>query len=799
MAMKSRRMHEQGLAEAALKAGEYEKAGALFETVVSAQPENHQAWFGLGDIAFRIGDLESALTLLEHAANLDTKSARYKMRLGELCCRAGLAEQGVAQLEQASALAPGDSDVACALSGAYVAVGNWAGAKKVLGRVVGKKGAQAGHFCLRGMAAQHLGELDEALADFKTAARLDPGYADAWLSLADLFRQKGELDKALPSVLQALALSPASFAVLCMAADIEMARGNSREAVGYLRRAIEIQADSAEAWAKLGIALVLCGDSIPAIDALEKAHTLGVAEDWVYEHMGLLFTKSGQIDIARENLEMAVERQPKNLNAWNTLIVVYTKLGLSEKARQAAERVLAINPQHVNALLNLGSWYSDQARGDEALAQYRKALAINPQSAIAYVNSLWVLVHSSEASAADVLKLAREFDRNLCVGHRRTNSFPSRDRNPGRKLRIGWLSSDFRTHPVAAFVLPFLDKFDRQKIQTVVYYNSPSADEVTARSRAAADLWRDVLSLGDDSLADLIESDEIDILVDLNGNTEGNRLLAVARKPAPIVVTWLGFPGTSGMSAVDYILVPPDPVLTAGQWCSETPWPLPDCYGVRTGIPDVPILPGLPCERTGQPFTFGCLNNFRKVSQETIRLWAEILRQVPDSRLIVVARGGTDGTLVSYIHDQFGRHGVAPERLVIKGIQPQLAYFNSYNEIDLGLDPFPFNGGTTGYDSLWMGVPYITWPGDMLVSRMGKAILENVGFSELVVDSAAAYVARAVELAANHERLRGFRDGLRERMQASPLMDAPRLARGLEVVFRGMWESWLGATPELGQ
>lgn len=156
----------------------------------------------------------------------------------------------------------------------------------------------------------------------------------------------------------------------------------------------------------------------------------------------------------------------------------------------------------------------------------------------------------------------------------------------------------------------------------------------------------------------LIESDEIDILVDLNGNTEGNRLLAVARKPAPIVVTWLGFPGTSGMSAVDYILVPPDPVLTAGQWCSETPWPLPDCYGVRTGIPDVPILPGLPCERMGQPFTFGCLNNFRKVSQETIRLWAEILRQVPDSRLIVVARGGTDGTLVSYIHDQFGRHGV---------------------------------------------------------------------------------------------------------------------------------------------
>jgi predicted O-linked N-acetylglucosamine transferase (SPINDLY family) len=790
--MKLRRMHEQGLAEAAMKAGDYEKAGALFETIVSAQPENHQAWFGLGDIAFRIGDLESALPILEHAANLEPKSARYKKRLGELYCRGGLLEQGVDLLEQAHRLLPSDTEMTCALSGAYVAAGNWAGAKKLLGQVVRKKDAQAGHFCLRGMAAQHLGELDEALADFKTAARLDPGFADAWLSLADLFRLKNETDKATSCIQQALGLSPASFAVLSMAGDIEMAKGNSREAVGYFGRAIEVKADSPEAWAKLGIALVLCGDAVPAIDALEKAHELGVAEDWIYEHMGLLFTKSGQIDVARENLEMAVERQPENLNAWNTLIVVYTKLGLSEKARQAAERVLAINPEHVNALLNLGSWYSDQARGEEALAQYRKALAVNPESATAYVNSLWVLVHSSEATAADVLALAREFDRNLCARHRRENTFSGRNRDPNRKLRIGWLSSDFRTHPVAAFVLPFLDKFDAAKIENVVYYNSPSVDEITVRSRVAADLWREVLSLGDDSLADLIESDEIDILVDLNGNTEGNRLLAVARKPAPIIVTWLGFPGTSGMSAVDYILVPPDPVLEAGQWCNETPWPLPECYGVRTGIPNVAILPGLPCERSGNPFTFGCLNNFRKVSQETIRLWAEILKRVPDSRLVVVARGGTDGALVSYIHAQFGRYGIAAERLVIKGIQPQLAYFNSYNEIDLGLDPFPFNGGTTGYDSIWMGVPYITWPGDMLVSRMGKAILENVGLHQLVADSAENYVARAVELAMDKATLNALRAGLREKMLSSPLMDAPRLARGLEAAFRGMWLRWIG-------
>lgn len=786
-----RRMHEQGLAEMAAKAGDFEKAGELFEIVVSAQPENHRAWCGLGEIATHVGDAESARVFFEHAVGLSPDTASYRQRLGEACCRMGELGEGVAQLERALALAPKDSAVACALSGAYVASDNWSGARRILDKVLAAgKGLLPAHYCLRGMALQHLGELDAALTDFKQAARMDTGYAEAWLSLADLYRVREEIDKAAPCAQQALALAPDSANVALACGDIELAQGNSRRAADFFRRAIELGIDTPHVWAKLGIALVQCGDTIPAIDAMEKAHELGVSDDWIFEHMGLLFTTRGQLDVARENLEMAVARQPENLGAWNTLIVVYTKLGLSDKARLAAETILAVDPRHVNALLNLGSWYSDQARNVEALAEYRKALAVNPKSATAYVNSLWVLVHSSESSAKDVLQLAREFDAHLCRPYLRVDNFPGRDRRRERKLRIGWLTSDFRTHPVAAFVLPFLDKFDPEQVESVVYYNSPAVDEVTQRCRAAVSRWREVVSVGDEELARLIESDEVDILVDLNGNTEGNRLLAVARKPAPVVVTWLGFPGTSGMSAIDYIIVPPDPVLEAGAWCSETPWPLPDCYGVRTGIPDVPILPGLPCERTGRPFTFGCLNNFRKASQETIRLWADILNRVPDSRLVVVARGGRDGTLISYIHQQFGRHGVRPERLEILGIQPQLAYFGSYNDIDLGLDPFPFNGGTTGYDSIWMGVPYVTLPGDMLVSRMGKAILENVGLGQLVATDKDDYVSRAIALAADRERLKAMRAGLRERMLVSPLMDAPRMARSLERAFRSMWERW---------
>lgn len=792
--MAGRRMHELGLAQSALKAGNLEQAGALFEVVVGAQPECDEAWSGLGEIAQRLGDWESAHAFYSHAVELRPRSSRYRRQRGALLSQSGLLGDAIAELELAMKLAPEDRETACALSGAYVAAGRWGAAREILTRVCSSKSAEAGHFCLKGMAAQHLGDLDEALVDFRKAARLDPSFAEAWHSLADVYRLKGDLLKATDGITHALLLSPGNFGMLVTAGHIESAKGNARKAADFFRQAVETNGDSPMAWACLAIALVHSGEAFLAIDALERAYQLGVSEDWVYEHTGLLFTTRGQLDAARENLELAVERQPDNLNAWNTLIVVYTKLGCSEKARDAAERVLTLNPRHVNALLNLGSWYSDQARNAEALVEYRKALEINPQSATAYINSLWVLVHSSEANAQDVLNLAREFNRNLCEHHARHHSFPARDRNPSKKLRIGWLTSDLRTHPVGAFVLPFLDKFDASYIENTVYFNSPSADDVTARCKAVVERWRDVLALGDDELADAIEADEIDILVDLNGNTGGNRLLAVARKPAPVVVTWLGFPGTSGMSAIDYILIPPDPVLEAGQWCSERPWPLPDCYGVRNGIPDISVQPGLPCERTGRPFTYGCLNNFRKASQRTIDLWAEILRRAPDSRLVLVARGGTDGALRTYIHDQFEQRGVEPDRLEIRGILPQADYFASYNDIDFGLDPFPFNGGTTGYDSIWMGVPYVTWPGDMLVSRMGKAILDNVGLSELVVNSAEAYVETAVDMARDRERLLQLRSNLRSRMQESPLMNSERFARGLEEAFRGMWMGWCQAS-----
>jgi predicted O-linked N-acetylglucosamine transferase (SPINDLY family) len=788
-------------AQKALTRKDYASAGALFEEVVTLMPQAHAGWFGLGEVATGIDQTDSATTFFEHAVQLHPDNARYRQRLGETLARLGQVKNGLEHLLAAHRLTPKDPGVLCSLSGGYVKAGNWQKAKTVLQQVVRLPHPLAAHYCLLGLACQHLGELDEALAAFNKATTLTPRFPDTWLSLGHLHLQKQQLEQAETCAQKLHNLAPQSASTADLAGELAMARGNHREAANFFRQAAEQTANSApeqekaQAQTKLAIALVLCGDALPAIDAMERAHQLGVCEDWILEKLGFMFTVKHRSAAARENLEMAVERNPDNLNAWNTLIVIYARQGESEKVRQAVDTILAKDPDNVFALSNLAGWYNDQGRHDEALELLARACNIDPLNHGPYSKALWIMLSASSARAADILALARSMDAHIFRPLLHQDDFADRDRSPSRRLRIGWLSSDMCQHPVAAFVLPFLLHINHDVLETFIYYNRSEEDSVTRRIKPCADKWRDVVDIGDSALAELIRGDEIDILIELNGYTENNRVAAAAHKPAPIQVAWLGFPGTSGMTAMDYIFVPPDPVLEQRGWSSETPWPLPDCYGVRANISSTPIEPGLPCERLQKPFTFACLNHFRKVSTQALELWSRILVQVPEARLILVAIGGKDDATIQFLKSRFERHGVAPEQLDIRGYVKQEKYFESYNEIDLGLDPFPFNGGTTGYDSIWMGVPFVTFPGEHLSARMGKAILENVGLYELVADSPDAYVNIAVALARDHERLKTLRADLRERMLASPLLDGPRMARSLEAAFRGMWQRWLNNSP----
>ena len=791
--MSVKQKHLLGKAQKALAARDYSHAGALFEQAASLSPEAHQAWFGLGEVAQGIGQQDTAATFFNHAAQLQPENARYHQRLGETLGKLGQIEQSLQQLLAAWQLAPKDAGILCSLSGAYVKAGNWQRARQLLEEAVRLPHPLAAHYCLLGMACQQLGELDEALKTFDKAIRLAPRYPDAWLAFGHLYIEKRNMDKAEACLKNLQELAPEAVSTLDLAGELAWARGNTREAASFYRQAADSAPDDRNIQAKLAVTLIMCGEALAAIDAMERAHALGIPEDWILEKLGTMFAIKYWTPMARENLEMAVERNPDNLSAWNTLLIVYAKSGESEKVRKAANCILEKDPDNIYALMNLSTWHTDQGRHDEALELLARARAHDPSHRGTYSKALWAMVSASSVSTADILQLAQKFDERIFRHLLRGNDFAARNRDPERRLRIGWLSSDMRAHPVAAFVWPFLEHTDREKLETFIYYNFSEEDDITHRIKACAQQWRAVVGIGDDGLADLIEGDEIDILIDLNGFTDGGRSDVIARKPAPIQVSWLGFPGTSGMSAMDYIFIPPDPVLEKPGWSLETPWPLPDCYGARAEISNTAILPGLPCEREGTPFTFACLNHFRKASEKTIELWSRILVQCPQARLILVAIGGRDDETIRYFVSQFERHGVNPAQLEFRGYVARQKYYESYNEIDLGLDPFPYNGGTTGYDSIWMGVPFVTWPGEHLSARMGKAILENVGLSELVAASADDYVNLAVALANDHDRLKRLRANLRERMLQSPLLDGPRMARSLEGAFRGMWRHWCTA------
>ncbi|MCL2589937.1 MAG: tetratricopeptide repeat protein [Betaproteobacteria bacterium] len=788
--MSVKQKHLLAKAQKNLAARDYSRAGALFEELAALSPEAHQAWFGLGEVAQGIGQQDTAATFFSHAVGLQPGNARYRQKLGETLGKLGQVESSLQQLLAARQLAPKDASILCSLSGAYVKAGSWQHARRLLEEVVRLPHPLAAHYCLLGLACQHLGEPDEALKAFNKATTLAPHYPDSWLSLGHLYIEKREMDKADACLKKLQPLASDAFTTFDLAGELAWARGNSREAASFYRQAADSAPDDRNIQAKLAVTLIICGEALAAIDAMSRAHALGMPEDWILEKLGTMFAVKYWTPMARENLEMAVERNPDNLSAWCTLLVLYTSSGESEKIRKTADTILEKDSDNIYALMSLATWHNDQGRHDEALELLARAREKNPHHRGTYSKALWAMVSASSVGAANILKLAQTFDERIFRPLFRGNDFATRNRDPERRLRIGWLSSDMRTHPVAAFIWPFLEHIDREKLETFIYYNFSEEDDITRRIKACAQQWRVVVGIGDDGLADLIEGDEIDILIDLNGFTDGNRTEAAARKPAPIQVTWLGFPGTSGMSSMDYIFIPPDPVLEKPGWSVETPWPLPDCYGARAEISNAAILPGLPCEREPLPFTFACFNHFRKASEKTVELWSRILVQCPQSRLILVAIGGRDDETIRYFASKFERHGVNPEQLEFRGYVARQKYYESYNEIDLGLDPFPYNGGTTGYDSIWMGVPFVTWPGEHLSARMGKAILENVGLHELVASSADDYVNIAVALANDHDRLKRLRANLRERMLTSPLLDGRRMARSLEDAFRGMWQRW---------
>ena len=482
----------------------------------------------------------------------------------------------------------------------------------------------------------------------------------------------------------------------------------------------------------------------------------------------------------------AVSLCPRDANSLNNLGNALRELGQLDEAIACLQSALRFDPAHARAYNNLGNALGDRGSLDEAVACYRKAMQVAPDYARAHSNLLCTLQYCPGVSAAELLAAHVEYDRQQAARLAPNSLHPGRAPFSDRPLRLGFVSPDFGWHPVGHFLLSFLGYFDPQQCQTFLYSDRRAKDDITERLERAAAHWRDVYDLGDDQLAAQIRADQIDILLDLSGHTAGNRLLVFARKPAPVQITWMGYVGTTGLSAMDYLIadrweVPPEDE----PHYREKVLRMPDGYLCYEPFATTPPVRELPALKKGH-VTFGSFNNPVKINRCVVAVWAQIVRRVPGARLMLKYKGFDDRGTRDRLHRLFDEHGVASHRLDLRGWSPHRELLQSYDEVDIALDPFPYSGGLTTCEALWMGVPVVTAPGDTFASRHSLSHLSNVGLTETLAPDRDHYVEVAIGLTRQLEKLATSRRELREQMSKSPLCNGRRFALNLLKLLRGV-------------
>jgi protein O-GlcNAc transferase len=504
-------------------------------------------------------------------------------------------------------------------------------------------------------------------------------------------------------------------------------------------------------------------------------------------NLGFGLKAEGRLDEAIAAYRQAVALKPDFAEAYNNLGNALKEQGRLDEAVVAYRQAIAAKREYSKAFSNLGNALKDKGQIDEAIAALRQAVACDPADVAIGSNLVYALHFHPGYDAEAILSENRRWYERHGRGLASAIGSYENERSANRRLRVGYVSPHFREHCQALFTVPLLAHHDHEQFEIFCYSSVGRPDAVTERLAGYADNWREVGSLSDEGLAGRIREDRIDVLVDLTMHMSQGRPLLMARKPAPVQVAWLAYPSTTGIETIDYRLTDPylDPPGSDGHYCEksirlpETFW----CYDPLTSEPRVNELPAAAAGH----ITFGCLNNFGKVHEAVLVVWARVLRQVEKSRLLLLAEQGDHWQRTI---DRLGREGIDPGRIEFVLPRPRKSYLELYHFIDIGLDSFPCNGHTTSLDSFWMGVPVVSLVGRTAMARAGLCQLTNLGLTELAGQTAEEFVRIAVELARDLPRLGELRSTLRGRMERSALMDAPRFARNIETAYRGMWKNW---------
>lgn len=741
------------------QAGRLADARALYARILAKHPKHADALHFTGLLACQLGQTEEGIALMRESIAVHPSPIYYN-NLGNALREARLLDEAVRAYRRAVELKPDYAEAHNNLGNALRDTGDAAAAMTSCARAIELRPGYAQAFNNLGNALKDLGELDAAIAAYGKAIEAEPAFAEAYLNLGITLQAKGHGDAALECLRETVKLAPHLAIAHDKLAGALMHRGDIEGAIEAYRRVTELTPESAQAHNTLANALNGAARVPEAVPCYERAIAL----------------------------------EPDFADAHHNLANALRRLGAPERALGYARRAIELRNDTPSFHNNLGTILADLGEADAALACYRDALALNPDFGESHTCVLfgqsYVPNWSSETHLAD----ARYFGERMRARATPYTHWPALSDalgHEGRPLRVGFVSADLRKHPVGYFFESVLAQLDRARIEPIAYSNALHSDELTARIKPRFALWRHVAEMDDAALAQRIHDDRIDVLVDLSGHTGRNRLPMFAWRPAPAQVSWLGYFATTGLTEIDFLLADPH-VVPPGEEAQYTEriWRLPDSYLCFT-LPNERIsVASLPALSNGY-VTFGCLNNHKKLNDGVIAVWSRILHAAPRSRLLLKNHQLGEPSIMRETFARFAARGIDDTRLVLEGPSSRDQYFSTYHRVDLALDPFPYPGGTTSVEGLWMGVPVLTRSGDRFLSHLGELVLKTVGLPEWIAADTEDYVARAVAAANDPSSLVALRAGLRERVERSPLADAPRFANHWMTAIEHMWQTKL--------
>ena len=777
------------------QAGQLADAEKIYRQILQHEPSHPHALHRLGIIALQIGKPEAALDLLQRAIQLNQADAQFFVDLGEAhrllerpadaieCYAAALRlepnlvrarvllgallrvqgrhEESAVCIRRALQIEPNNSEAITQLGQTLQAQDKLPEAEACYRRVVvAKPGSAAARFNLAN-CLQAAGDAMQAATVYREAIAIDAGFVDAHNNLGAILKEQGQLNLAAEHYRMAIRLKDDCAAAHANLGAIHYAWSQFHEAEACYRRALQVDPRISIARQNLGSILIKQGRFDEACSCFQELLRTDPQCAGAYAGLGNVMQLQERLSDAIAYYEQVLLITPGDAETYSNMGVAWSERGDRDEGIRCCLKAIELDPSHISAHVNLATSYKGLGRLDEAIVHFRKALELDPASAESHSSLLYSLNYHPAYEPAAL------FAEHRAWGQRHADPLTAAspphvlDRALERRLRVGYVSPHFKSHAVNFFSEPILADHDHERFEIFCYSDVELPDETTRRLQGYADQWRAIAWQSDQRVADQIRADRIDILVDLTGHISGGkRLLVFARKPAPIQVTYIGYQNTTGMLAMDYRLTDAysDPPGTTECWHTETLVRLPNTFFCYLPTSDAPPIVPPPAVAQGH-VTFGSINNYAKITPEVLSAWAEILRRVPQSRLLV--RADMTPWLTEHLRATFGELGIEPERLELVNRLPRAQYLELINRLDIALDPFPFNGHTTTCDCLWQGVPVVTKSGATYVTRFGGSALATLGLQELIATSTEQYIDIAVQLAGDPQRLQALRETLR--------------------------------------